>query len=110
MPTSDVLDPYGDASTSTAVPAQGAPAEQPPPVRVSRRRVLRIVGLGAATLAVAGTGVASYRVFDTAALDPGGGHAYDPWRQWQDAPGLLGAVGAAVLAANRTTRSPGPSR
>jgi nitroreductase len=68
--------------------------------------VLKVVGVGAASVAVAGTGGASYRVFDTAALDPGGGHAYDPWQNWQDAPGALGAVGAAILAANPHNTQP----
>jgi nitroreductase len=45
-------------------------------------------------------------VFDSAALDPGGGHAYDPWRHWQDDPGPLGAVGAAILAANPHNTQP----
>jgi hypothetical protein len=37
------------------------------PPRVSRRRVL---GRGAATALVAGTGLLSYRTYDTAVLDP----------------------------------------
>ena len=53
-----------------------APVE---PSRWSRRNILRAVGIGGATVAVAGTGVLSYRVFDTAVLDPGGGPAFDPW-------------------------------
>jgi nitroreductase len=68
--------------------------------------VLKVVGVGAASVAVAATGAASYRVFDSAALDPGGGHAYDPWRHWQDDPGPLGAVGAAILAANPHNTQP----
>jgi hypothetical protein len=64
----------------------------------SRRHVLRMLGVGGATVVVAGTGALSYRVYDTAALSPGRGDAYDPWRHWRDTPGLLGAVGAAVLA------------
>ena len=72
----------------------------------SRRHVLRAFGLGAATVVVAGTGLLSYRVFDTAVLDPGGGQAYEPWRHWRDTPGPLGAVAAAVLAAS----GPGVSR
>lgn len=73
---------------------------------MNRRDVLKAVGLGAGTLVVAGTGVGSYRVFDSAALDPGSGHAYDPWQHWQDTPGSLGAVGAAVLAANPHNTQP----
>ncbi|MFI5909776.1 Acg family FMN-binding oxidoreductase [Dactylosporangium sp. NPDC051541] len=65
---------------------------------VPRRQVLRAFGLGAATVVVAGTGALGYRVYDTAALSPGQGDAYDPWRRWRDGPGLLGAVAAAVLA------------
>jgi hypothetical protein len=64
----------------------------------SRRHVLKLLGAGGATVLVAGTGGLGYRVYDTAALSPGSGDAYDPWRHWQDTPGLLGAVGAAVLA------------
>ena len=74
--------------------------------RWSRRSVLRALGLGAATVVVAGTGALSYRVFDTAVLDPGSGAAYEPWQQWRDAPGPLGAVAAAVLAASPHNTQP----
>ena len=80
----------------------------PPAARAgwSRRNVLRAFGFGAATVVVAGTGALSYRVFDTAVLDPGSGKAYEPWRQWRDAPGPLGAVAAAVLAASPHNTQP----
>ena len=52
------------------------------------------------TLLVAGTGALSYRVYDQAVLDPDGGRAFDPWRTWRDDRGPLGAVAAAILAAN----------
>ncbi len=68
--------------------------------------MLRALGLGAATVVVAGTGALSYRVFDTAVLDPGGGTAYEPWRQWRDNPGPLGAVAAAILAASPHNTQP----
>ena len=55
--------------------------------RWSRRSVLRALGLGAATVVVAGTGALSYRVFDTAVLDPGSGAAYEPWQQWRSPGG-----------------------
>jgi hypothetical protein len=73
---------------------------------VSRRQVLKGFGLGAATLAVAGTGAGGYRIFDSAALDPGSGKAYDPWQHWRDTPGPLGAVAAAILAANPHNTQP----
>ena len=86
-------------AAATAMPA-------PPVSGLSRRQVLKVAGLGAASVAVAGTGAASYRVFDTAALNPGGGHAYDPWRYWHGDPGPLGAVGAAILAASPHNTQP----
>lgn len=73
---------------------------------MSRRQLLKGLGVGAATLAVAGTGVGGYRVFDSAALDPGSGQAYDPWQHWRDTPGPIGAVGAAILAANPHNTQP----
>ncbi|WP_433201335.1 Acg family FMN-binding oxidoreductase [Dactylosporangium sp. CS-047395] len=60
----------------------------------TRRQVLTALGV----VAVAGTGALTYRVHDTAALSPGRGDAYDPWRHWRDTPGLPGAVAAAILA------------
>ena len=39
-------------------------------------------------------------------LDPGSGIAYEPWRQLRDAPGPLGAVAAAVLAASPHNTQP----
>ena len=78
----------------------------PPPPTPTRRTVLRALGAGGATVVVAGTGALSYRVFDTAVLDPGSGEAYEPWRQWRDTPGPLGAVAAAVLAASPHNTQP----
>ena len=73
------------------------------PTRVSRRRVL---GWGGATALVAATGVLSYRAYDTAVLDPGGGPAHAPWRDWRDLPGPRGAVAAAILAASPHNTQP----
>jgi hypothetical protein len=83
-----------------------APDRAGEPAGRSRREFLRAVGIGAATVAVAGIGAASYRVYDTAVLDPGGGRAYEPWRQWRQTPGPLGAVAAAVLAASPHNTQP----
>ncbi len=71
-----------------------------PKARPGRRSVLKAAAAGGATIVVAGTGALSYRAYDTGALAPGRGHAFDPWQHWQDAEGALGSVAAAVLAAN----------
>jgi len=73
---------------------------------VSRRSVLKGIGVGAATVVVAGTGVLSYRVFDNGVLDAGSGKPYDAWSHWRDDPGPLGTVAAAILAANPHNSQP----
>jgi hypothetical protein len=88
-------------------PGSGAtPTHHPAGSSLSRRQLLKVLGTGGATALVAGVGVGSYHVFDTAALNPGSGQAYDPWRHWRDTPGPLGAVAAAVLAANPHNTQP----
>ncbi len=76
---------------------QDPPAEE---VALSRRSLLGRIGLGAVTVAVVGAGAASYRVYDNGVLDAGEGTPYEGWSNWQDHPGAIGAVAAAVLAAN----------
>lgn len=73
---------------------------------VSRRSVLRSAGIGAATVAVAGVGVGSYRVFDNGVLNAGDGTPYDPWSNWLDDRSPLGIVAAAILAANPHNSQP----
>ena len=92
--------PVEDAAASTADPAEQAPHQH------ARRSILKAIGLAGATVAVAGTGALSYRVFDSAALAPSGGHAYEPWRSWSSGTGPLGAVACAVLAANPHNTQP----
>jgi len=41
-----------------------------------------------------------WRAEDQGVFSTGRGPAYDPWRTWQDGPGLIPLVGAGVLAAN----------
>lgn len=74
--------------------------------RVSRRAVLRGVGAGVATVAVAGSGVLSFRAYDQHVMDPAGGTAFEAWRAWRHRPGPLGVVAAAVLAANPHNTQP----
>ncbi len=94
-----------DPVPPTSSPAD--PARAPGTGRsVSRRSIVRALGLGAGTMVVAGTGLLGYRVYDTAVLDPGGGAAYDPWQLWREDPGPLGAVAAAILAANPHNTQP----
>lgn len=72
----------------------------------TRRTMLRRIGVGAATVVVAGVGVGSYRVFDNGVLDAGHGTAFDPWTNWRDNPTSLGTVAAAILAANPHNTQP----
>ena len=72
----------------------------------SRRRALKALTMGSVTVLVAGTGALSYRAFDTGVLKPGTGPAYEGWLNWRTAPGPLGAVGAAILAANPHNTQP----
>ncbi|GAA3615708.1 Acg family FMN-binding oxidoreductase [Microlunatus ginsengisoli] len=88
----------------TSGPTEAAVANQPS--RISRRRVLQVAGVGGATVLVAGGGLLSYRAHDTGALRPGSGTAYEPWDGWRDDPSPLGAVAAAVLAANPHNTQP----
>lgn len=74
--------------------------------KVTRRSVLKGIGIGAATVVVAGTGVVGYRAYDNGVLDAGAGAPYDPWSHWNDDPSPLGAVGAAILAANPHNTQP----
>ncbi len=83
-----------------------APRDRRGPELLSRRSLLHRVGVGAATVVVAGIGVGSYRVFDNGVLDAGDGRPYDAWATWRDDPTLLGAVAAAVLAANPHNTQP----
>lgn len=86
---------------------------QDPPARVTegspvvtRRSLLKGAAVAGATVVVAGSGLLSYRVYDQMVLDPDHGHAFEAWRQWRSAPGPLGAVGAAILAANPHNTQP----
>jgi len=89
-----------------ATPPVGPGPRLPGEARTSRRSMLRHLGVGAATVVVVGIGAGSYRVFDNGVLDAGRGEAYDPWSNWRGDPTPLGAVGAAILAANPHNTQP----
>jgi hypothetical protein len=99
-----VLSRYLPTPTHPAEP-EPVPAVTPT-ARPGRRTVLKAAAAAGATIVIAGTGALSYRAYDTAALEPGRGHAFDPWQHWQDDQGTLGAVAAAVLAANPHNSQP----
>lgn len=92
-------------STTDPSPPQGD-TELPSPPRITRRAVVRGLGWGGAALAVGATGALGYRTYDTAVLDPAGGPAHEPWRQWREVPGPRGAIAAAVLAASPHNTQP----
>jgi hypothetical protein len=96
----------GTTGAAQAPPIHQDALEVSPSHDVPRRHVLKALAVGGASAVVAGTGALSYRVFDTAVLDPGGGQAYDPWQHWQDDPGPLGGVAGAILAANPHNTQP----
>jgi hypothetical protein len=73
---------------------------------MSRRSMLHRIGVSGATVVVVGVGVGSYRVFDNGVLDAGHGTAYDAWANWRSDPTSLGAVAAAILAANPHNTQP----
>jgi hypothetical protein len=67
---------------------------------ITRRALLKGLGVGAMTVVVGGIAVGSYRVYSNGVLDSGDGDPYDPWSHWRDDASTLGMVAAAILAAN----------
>ena len=68
--------------------------------------MLHHIGVGAATVVVAGIAVGSYRIFDNGVLDAGDGRPYDAWANWRADRTPLGTVAAAILAANPHNTQP----
>jgi len=79
-----------------------APARSAEPpgsaAEMSRRTLLRRVGLGLGTVLVTGSGAIGYRAYDQGVLEAGKGAAYEPWSNWNEHAALLPLVGAAILA------------
>ncbi|MGA2829819.1 MAG: hypothetical protein ABSF03_27330 [Streptosporangiaceae bacterium] len=73
---------------------------------VSRRGILKGFGTGILTVVVVGTGAVAFKGSREQVLDYSAGHAYDPWKDWQDSPGPLGMVAAAILSANPHNTQP----
>ena len=100
----------GPVAPGPVPPAPGGPPTTRVPAGaadvVSRRSLLKGIGAGLLTVVVAGTGVVVVRGAANRVLDYGGGHAYDPWRDWERHTGSLGLVSAAILAANPHNTQP----
>lgn len=77
-----------------------APDGDAPDGQVSRRTVLKAVGIGAGTVLAAGVAGVGVRGATNGAWNQGQGEPYDLWRTWQREPYPVQLVAAAVLAAN----------
>lgn len=88
----------------------GSARPQPPAGlsrRLRRRELLRTFGLGAGTLAVAGSGGLTWLSVDRGVFATGTGPAYAPWQAWGRSGTHPGdPVDAAILAANAHNTQP----
>ena len=96
----DLADGGGQNSTTERETIDVPSGANPTGAGISRRALLKGVGVGAMTVLVAGIGAGSYRAYANGVLDSGDGAPYDPWSTWRDDAGPLGMVAAAILAAN----------
>jgi len=74
--------------------------QDPEPRRVTRRSVLKAIGIGGGAVVLAGAGGVTARAGLNGVWSQGQGAPYELWSAWQDAPGLQALVAAGVLAAN----------
>jgi hypothetical protein len=73
---------------------------------MSRRRLLKGIGIGAGAVLVVAAGGVVWRTVDQAILDPWSGPAYEPWSADLDGPAPESLVAAAILAANAHNTQP----
>lgn len=85
--------PPEEQHTAEKYPCGGGP-------RVSRRAVLKGIGVGAAAVVLVGAGGVSIRALTNGVFDSGDGAPYDLWATWGSQPGVRAIVAAGVLAAN----------
>lgn len=83
-------------------PADPRPGVSPSaePVRISRRTVLRGLGIGTGAVALTAVAGAGIRGAANGVWAQGKGAPYALWSSWQDVPGPAAVVAAGVLAAN----------
>lgn len=68
--------------------------------RMSRRTVLKAVGIGGGAVVIAGAAGVGIRGGTNGVWNSGQGAPYELWSTWQEAPGLRKLVAAGALAAN----------
>jgi nitroreductase len=75
---------------------------------LSRKGFLKLTGAGTAFVAIAGSGLGTWRAVDQGVFSVGQGPAYAAWNVWSGTPGdgPLNLVRAAVLAANAHDSQP----
>lgn len=91
------IDASGDNASN---PDHGEPAE------MSRRSLLRRVGVGAAAAFVATDAAIAYRAYDQGVLAEERGPAFDAWNAWRNGSDPMSIIGAAVLAASAHNTQP----
>lgn len=74
--------------------------QNPKPRGVTRRSLLKAIGIGGGAVVIAGAGGVTARAGLNGVWSQGQGAPYELWSSWQDAPGLQALVAAGVLAAN----------
>jgi hypothetical protein len=91
---------------SDGLAASEAPPAPNTPAAMTRRRLLKRIGIGAGAIVVVAAGGVSWRALDQGVLFPGSGPAYDPWRADLASHDPLRLVAASILAANAHDSQP----
>ena len=76
------------------------------PSGMTRRTLLKRMGLGAGFVVVVAAGGVTWRAVDQGVFSPGTGPAYDPWRTDLTSRAPMRLVAAAILAANAHDSQP----
>jgi len=87
-------------------PAERPPVPPPIPQSLNRRSTLRLLGLGAGTVAVAAAGGSTWLATTGGVFSTGTGPAYAAWSEVTPAGRPLSLVRAAILAANAHNTQP----
>lgn len=97
------------ADTGPSSEPNSGPEREPkaqPGRGVSRRRVLKAIGIGGGAVVIAGAAGVGIRGETNGVWNQGEGAPYELWSTWQKAPGLNSVVAAGALAANPHNTQP----